>query len=88
VDDLSRMYRLFSKITKGLDPVANMFKQVFYFLIGDCLDFTFWCSAHGLIIQHVTAEGMTLVQQAEDAASNKVIVITNSQSNLLTFFSY
>lgn len=47
VDDLSRMYRLFSKIPKGLDPVANMFKQ------------------------HVTAEGMALVQQAEDAASNK-----------------
>ncbi|CAI9297186.1 unnamed protein product [Lactuca saligna] len=47
VDDLSRMYRLFSKIPKGLDPVANMFKQ------------------------HVTAEGMTLVQQAEEAASNK-----------------
>lgn len=47
VDDLSRMYRLFSKIDKGLDPVANMFKQ------------------------HVTAEGMTLVQQAEEAASNK-----------------
>ncbi|XP_071698690.1 cullin-1-like [Rutidosis leptorrhynchoides] len=47
VDDLSRMYRLFSKIPKGLEPVANMFKQ------------------------HVTAEGMALVQQAEDAASNK-----------------
>lgn len=47
VDDLSRMYRLFSKINKGLDPVANMFKQ------------------------HVTAEGMALVQQAEEAASNK-----------------
>ncbi|KVI12513.1 Cullin homology [Cynara cardunculus var. scolymus] len=49
VDDLSRMYRLFSKIPKGLDPVANMFKQ------------------------HVTAEGMALVQQAEDAASNKAL---------------
>ncbi|XP_076950361.1 cullin-1-like [Bidens hawaiensis] len=47
VDDLTRMFRLFSKIPKGLDPVANMFKQ------------------------HVTAEGMSLVQQAEDAASNK-----------------
>ncbi|CAH1441524.1 unnamed protein product [Lactuca virosa] len=46
VDDLSRMYRLFSEIPKGLDPVANMFKQ------------------------HVTAEGMTLVQQAEEAASS------------------
>lgn len=27
VEDLSRMYRLFHKIPKGLDPVANMFKQ-------------------------------------------------------------
>nr|GMD19989.1 cullin-1-like [Ipomoea batatas] len=44
------MYRLFLKITKGLDLVANMFKQ------------------------HVTAEGMVLVQQAEDAASSKVFV--------------
>ncbi|CAJ2679071.1 unnamed protein product [Trifolium pratense] len=27
VDDLSRMYRLYHKIPKGLDPVANLFKQ-------------------------------------------------------------
>ncbi|CAN4113571.1 unnamed protein product [Withania somnifera] len=27
VEDLSRMYRLFSKIPRGLDPVANIFKQ-------------------------------------------------------------
>ncbi|KAJ0768888.1 putative cullin protein, neddylation [Helianthus annuus] len=47
VVDLSRMYRLFSKIPKGLEPVSTMFKQ------------------------HVTAEGTTLVKQAEDAASNK-----------------
>ncbi|GAB2265216.1 hypothetical protein Dimus_000284 [Dionaea muscipula] len=47
VDDLSRMYRLFSKIPKGLDPVSSIFKQ------------------------HVTAEGTSLVKQAEDAASNK-----------------
>ncbi|KAH7292948.1 hypothetical protein KP509_28G004800 [Ceratopteris richardii] len=47
VDDLSRMYRLFFKITKGLDPIANIFKK------------------------HVTDEGMALVKQAEDAASNK-----------------
>ncbi|PWA56190.1 cullin [Artemisia annua] len=47
VDDLTRMYKLFSQIPKGLDPVANMFKQ------------------------HVTAEGTTLVQQADDAASKK-----------------
>ncbi|PKI41796.1 hypothetical protein CRG98_037796, partial [Punica granatum] len=26
-EDLSRMFRLFSKIPRGLDPVANMFKQ-------------------------------------------------------------
>ncbi|KMZ58707.1 putative Cullin-1 [Zostera marina] len=27
VDDLSRMYRLFSKVTHGLDPVSQIFKQ-------------------------------------------------------------
>ncbi|KAL5701163.1 Cullin-1 [Ranunculus cassubicifolius] len=27
VEDLSRMYRLFSKITRGLDPVSTMFKK-------------------------------------------------------------
>ncbi|XP_057509252.1 cullin-1 [Actinidia eriantha] len=47
VEDLSRMYRLFHKIPKGLEPIANIFKQ------------------------HVTAEGTALVQQAEDASSNK-----------------
>ncbi|VFQ68632.1 unnamed protein product [Cuscuta campestris] len=47
LEDLSRMYRLFLNIPKGLDSVANMFKQ------------------------HVTAEGMVLVQQAEDAARSK-----------------
>ncbi|THG21762.1 hypothetical protein TEA_028421 [Camellia sinensis var. sinensis] len=47
VEDLSRMYRLFSKIPRGLEPVSSIFKQ------------------------HVTAEGTTLVKQAEDAASNK-----------------
>ena len=30
VDDLSRMYRLYHKIAKGLEPVANIFKQVAY----------------------------------------------------------
>lgn len=47
VDDLSRMYRLFHQIPKGLEPVALIFRQ------------------------HVTDEGMALVKQAEDAASNK-----------------
>ncbi|GJS89416.1 cullin-1 isoform X1 [Tanacetum coccineum] len=47
IDDLSRMYRLFSKVTKGLDPVSSVF------------------------MQHVTGEGIALVKQAEDAASNK-----------------
>lgn len=28
MEDLSRMFRLFSKIPKGLDPVSNIFKQV------------------------------------------------------------
>ncbi|KAG6647804.1 hypothetical protein I3843_07G101200 [Carya illinoinensis] len=47
VEDLSRMYRLYHKIPKGLDPVSTIFKQ------------------------HVTAEGMALVQQAEDVASSQ-----------------
>ncbi|KAG5587654.1 hypothetical protein H5410_048088 [Solanum commersonii] len=47
VEDLSRMYRLFHRIPKGLEPVSNMFKQ------------------------HVVAEGMVLVQQAEDTTNNK-----------------
>nr|GEW53910.1 cullin-1-like [Tanacetum cinerariifolium] len=47
VDDLSRLYRLLSKMPKGLNSASSMFKQ------------------------HVTAEGTTLVKQAEDAASNK-----------------
>nr|XP_027098302.1 cullin-1-like isoform X2 [Coffea arabica] len=55
VDDLSRMYRLFHKVPKGLDPVANVFKQ------------------------HVTDEGMVLVQQAEDAASNRAETVGASQ---------
>lgn len=33
VDDLSRMYRLYHKIPKGLDPVSTIFKQVNCFLI-------------------------------------------------------
>ncbi|KAL3834094.1 hypothetical protein ACJIZ3_008830 [Penstemon smallii] len=47
VGDISRMYRLFHKISKGLEPVANLFKQ------------------------HVSSEGMVLVQQVEDAVGNK-----------------
>ncbi|MCL7030497.1 hypothetical protein MKW94_015158, partial [Papaver nudicaule] len=46
-EDLTRMYNLFSKIPKGLDPVSLMFKQ------------------------HVTTEGIALVNQAEDAANSK-----------------
>ncbi|PIA61545.1 hypothetical protein AQUCO_00300814v1 [Aquilegia coerulea] len=55
VDDLSRMYRLFSKIPHGLEPVSNMFKQ------------------------HVTAEGTALVNQAEDAASNKKVCFPQAE---------
>ncbi|KAL2238955.1 UNVERIFIED_CONTAM: Cullin-1 [Sesamum indicum] len=49
VEDLSRMYRLFQRIPKGLEHVANTFRQ------------------------HVTVEGMVVIQQAEDAASHKLI---------------
>lgn len=47
VDDLSRVYRLYHKIPKGLDPVANVFKH------------------------HITDEGTTLVQLAEESANNQ-----------------
>ncbi|XP_039021349.1 cullin-1-like [Hibiscus syriacus] len=47
VDDISRIFRLYSKIPEGLELVANALKQ------------------------HVTVEGTTLVQQVEDAASNR-----------------
>ncbi|CAI0413510.1 unnamed protein product [Linum tenue] len=59
VDDLSRMYRLYHKIPKGLDPVATIFKQ------------------------HITAEGMLLVQQAEDTASNQVPTSGGVQEQVL-----
>ncbi|KAK9713588.1 hypothetical protein RND81_06G037600 [Saponaria officinalis] len=47
VEDLSRMYRLYSKVPNGLDPMGTILKQ------------------------HITEEGTSLVQQAEDAASSK-----------------
>ncbi|KAF9689450.1 hypothetical protein SADUNF_Sadunf01G0093500 [Salix dunnii] len=50
LDDLSRMFRLYNKVTRGLEPVSNVFKQ------------------------HITAEGTTLVQQVEDAASCQVLI--------------
>ena len=37
VEDLSRMYRLFCRIPRGLDPVAGIFRQVnklVYFVCG------------------------------------------------------
>ncbi|RZC51942.1 hypothetical protein C5167_020362 [Papaver somniferum] len=46
-EDLTRMYDLFSKIPKGLDPVSLMFKQ------------------------HVTSEGIAVVNQAEEAANSR-----------------
>lgn len=27
VEDLARLFRLFSRITKGLDPIAEVFKE-------------------------------------------------------------
>ncbi|KAF7809601.1 cullin-1 [Senna tora] len=47
VEDLSRMYGLYHKISKGLEPVADIFKE------------------------HITAEGTSLVQHAEEAAINQ-----------------
>ncbi|CAN8311054.1 unnamed protein product [Cochlearia groenlandica] len=50
MDDLSRMYRLYHPIPKGLEPVADVFKK------------------------HVTAEGNALIKQAEDAATDQVLI--------------
>lgn len=49
-------------------------------LIKSCLHYGIMLSADILIFfgyQHVTAEGVALVQQAEDAASKKVIAFSN-----------
>jgi hypothetical protein len=35
MDDLSRMYRLFCRIPKGLEPIAQFFKQVLFALLLD-----------------------------------------------------
>lgn len=95
VEDLSRMYRLYHKIPKGLDPVSTIFKQVncllfvFIFMMKRNLSDTVYSHDErnlsdsvyihsGLtllrvfLLQHVTAEGMALVQQAEDVASSQV----------------
>ena len=72
------MYRLYSKVTKGLEPIGSIFKQVIIFppyiplrslrvivslYLMDCNPF---------FLQHITDEGTALVQQAEDAAISKV----------------
>lgn len=77
------MYRLYHKIPKGLEPVANVFKQVgwlvyaytlFYYqcLFYILVYFTLLIPSDILMLQHITAEGTALVQQAEDAATNQV----------------
>ncbi|KAJ1395195.1 Winged helix-like DNA-binding domain superfamily [Sesbania bispinosa] len=65
VVDLSRMFRLFSKIPRGLDPVSSMFKQV------GGIEPIFMLFLPFIYANHVTTEGMALVKLAEDAASNK-----------------
>lgn len=78
VEDLSRMYRLFSKVEKGLEPVAGLFRQVCDICIfvksHVCNDYhhlsTLCC-----MMQHITSEGTALIQQAEDAANNKVSIL-------------
>ncbi|KAL0389605.1 UNVERIFIED_CONTAM: Cullin-1 [Sesamum calycinum] len=59
VEDLSRMYRLFQRIPKGLEHVANTFRQ------------------------RVSAEGVVVIQQAEDAASHKTEKATGAQEQVL-----
>ncbi|GKB44650.1 cullin-1-like protein isoform X1 [Tanacetum coccineum] len=65
VDDLTRMYKLFSKIPEGLglDPVAKMFMQVLILLIGR----------------------LTLVQQADDAASSKSENVSGLQAQFMSY---
>ncbi|KAI9123095.1 hypothetical protein K1719_005984 [Acacia pycnantha] len=58
VEDLSRMFRFFSKISQGSDTFSSICKQ----------HVTTFSS---IFKQHVTTEGMALVKLAEDAASNK-----------------
>ena len=52
VEDLSRMFRLFSKVPRGLDPVSSIFKQVNYFLacplINYCLIVYQWIMLTGI----------------------------------------
>jgi len=78
------MFRLFSKIPRGLDPVSSIFKLVGHVEPIVVLSCHFWALLfsfflpHLLIFlfpfsQHVTTEGMALVKQAEDAASNKKV---------------
>lgn len=78
VEDLSRMYRLFSKITRGLEPISNMFKTVLSIVLNSQLSFPsltispkLWFNCTSL--QHVTNEGTALVKQAEDSANNKKV---------------
>lgn len=61
VEDLSRMYRLYQKVLKGLEPIGTIFKQ------------------------HITSEGTTLVQQAEDAASSKAAAAAAGASHEQVF---
>lgn len=80
------MFRLFSKILRGLEPVSQIFKQVRTFAklafwiykvsYACCLDSTFLWFLIVCVIQHVTAEGTALVKQAEDAASSKKVSST------------
>lgn len=99
VEDLSRMFRLFSKIPRGLDPVSSIFKQVSSFQLGLhpllfqlkgvlCVFLSlslkdFLCYS---LMQHVTAEGTALVKLAEDAASNKKVFALIFPPSLFHFF--
>ncbi|OIW06777.1 hypothetical protein TanjilG_11502 [Lupinus angustifolius] len=59
VEDLSRMFKLYHKIPRGLEPIANIFKK------------------------HITAEGVALVQHAEEAASNQTANGSANQEQVL-----
>lgn len=78
------MFRLFSKIPRGLEPVSQIFKQVrtfaklafWIYKVSYAWDSTFLWFLIVCVIQHVTAEGTALVKQAEDAASSKKVSST------------
>lgn len=72
------MYRLYHKIPKGLEPIADIFKQVCHFMISDekkPFDLNILEMLETLMVvflQQITAEGTMLVKQAEQDHNSQV----------------